>query len=330
MGNVSGSATALTNRNGKIQIMRAIAIIAVVIIHTCPSGMWQVFVRPFVNFAVALFLFLSGYLTKVPVQDMKSFASKRIVKVLIPYVIWTVIYSVAHRHPDRILFNLITTRAAGPFYYIFVYIQFVLLTPLLGKLAASKWQWVGWLIMPVSTVIFTYIPLLTGMKWHSYVTLVWDVSCLCWFSYYYLGLILKNQTSQRTCKTSWLGIAYVLSLLLQMGEGLYWNGLGSSNAGSQTKLTVFISATLFLLLAYQYLKNQRFEGKSKVLRYVGDCSFGIYLSHMLVIGVLEKLPFYDKIPFGVNSLLVVVVCCVCVAIGRKICGPKISGWLGLN
>lgn len=52
------------SRNTTIQIFRAFAIIAVVIIHTLPLGYWQVLIRPFVNFAVAAFLFLSGYLTK--------------------------------------------------------------------------------------------------------------------------------------------------------------------------------------------------------------------------------------------------------------------------
>ena len=52
-------------KNNTIQIFRALAIIAVVMIHTCPSGEWQVFCRPFINFSVATFLLLSGYLTKI-------------------------------------------------------------------------------------------------------------------------------------------------------------------------------------------------------------------------------------------------------------------------
>lgn len=316
-------------KDSKIQSLRAVSIIAVVLIHTCPDGMWQVFARPFVNFAVAVFLFLSGYLTKLPITDCKAFAKKRILKVLIPYVIWTVIYSIAYRNPDRILFNLLTTRAAGPFYYIFVYIQFVLLTPLLEKMAASKWQWIGWLVMPVSTVVFTYLPMLMGYQNHGYVTLLWDVSCLCWFSYYYLGLLLKNQMIKVEIKTPTVVWLYVLSLVLQMAEGLWWNHMGSTNAGSQTKLTVFVSATLFILLIYRYLTDAGRGGKSKLLCLLGDCSFGIYLSHMLIIGVLGKLPFYDQIPFGINTALVIAVCCGCIWISRRICGRKLSGWLGL-
>ncbi len=52
-------------KNKEIQVLRAIAIIAVVLIHTAPTeGLYQVFIRPFINFSVPLFLFLSGYLTK--------------------------------------------------------------------------------------------------------------------------------------------------------------------------------------------------------------------------------------------------------------------------
>ena len=52
-------------RNNMVQIFRALAIIAVVMIHTTPLGNYQVLCRPFINFSVATFLFLSGYLTKV-------------------------------------------------------------------------------------------------------------------------------------------------------------------------------------------------------------------------------------------------------------------------
>ncbi|MEE0236650.1 MAG: hypothetical protein UD961_10885 [Bacteroidales bacterium] len=51
-------------KDRNIQTFRALAIIAVVMIHTTPSGQWQVFCKPFINFAVATFIFLSGYLTK--------------------------------------------------------------------------------------------------------------------------------------------------------------------------------------------------------------------------------------------------------------------------
>ena len=135
-------------------------------IHTTPAGEWQVFCRPFINFAVATFIFLSGYLTRADNEDWASFYRRRIVRVAIPYVIWTVIYSI----PDimstgfsALAKNLLSANANASLYYIFVYIQFVLLTPLISRLARSRFRALGWFIAPVSVLLFRYYGLFTGI-----------------------------------------------------------------------------------------------------------------------------------------------------------------------
>lgn len=141
-------------KSNKVQVLRGLAIIAVVFIHTSPKGFPQVYVRPFVNFAVPLFLFLSGYLTNINQDDWFAFGRKRVARVLVPYIVWSLVYTVLFFHPNKMVFNLLTTKAAIPFYYIFVYIQFVLLTPLIGYMSKSKWSWVGWAISPSSLLIY--------------------------------------------------------------------------------------------------------------------------------------------------------------------------------
>lgn len=46
-----------------LQALRGLAISAVVLIHCLPQCAASIAVRPFLNFSVALFLFLSGVLT---------------------------------------------------------------------------------------------------------------------------------------------------------------------------------------------------------------------------------------------------------------------------
>ena len=65
-------------------MFRAIAIIAVVMIHTTPAGQWQVFCKRFINFAVATFIFLSGYLTKADNENWLKFYIRRITLKLSP------------------------------------------------------------------------------------------------------------------------------------------------------------------------------------------------------------------------------------------------------
>ncbi len=82
--------------NKKIQVLRGISIIAVVLIHTDVEGLVAIFTRPFINFCVATFIFLSGYLTSLNIPNVKSFFKKRLLKMIVPYTIWSIIYTIAY------------------------------------------------------------------------------------------------------------------------------------------------------------------------------------------------------------------------------------------
>ncbi len=144
-----------TKKNENIQHLRGLAIIAVVLIHSNMSDGLRVAIRPFVNYAVALFLFLSGYLTKLNIDNVRELYKRRIIKVAVPYTVWSLIFYVLLSRKSVLDFAIkfLTGRCCGIYYYIFVYIQFVLLTPLISKLIKSKYSCMGWLITPI-TVFF--------------------------------------------------------------------------------------------------------------------------------------------------------------------------------
>lgn len=79
-----------------IQAVRGLAIAAVVLIHCLPQEAASVALRPFLNFAVAAFIFLSGYLTpREKTADAGAFLRRRVGKIAAPYAVWTVLYLVA-------------------------------------------------------------------------------------------------------------------------------------------------------------------------------------------------------------------------------------------
>ena len=300
-------------------------------IHTAPVGIIQVLIRPFINFAVATFLFLSGYLTKFSVaENIKQMYSKRIMRVIIPYLIWSILYCVIYHKIDKLLLNIFTAQANGAMYYIFVYVQFVLLTPALIRLAQStKMRWLGWIVAPVSIVIVKYIPALIGYQVSPFISLVWGFSCLGWFVFYYLGLLLGNDLIDLQINLKILVLIYVLSLLIQMVEGYAWFLMGDVNCGSQLKLSSLISSILFILIVYRYLKDNKYHAY-RIFLGIGDASFGIYLSHMMFIIVLSHISLYNRLPFILNSALILLSSYVCVLIGRKVCGERICRWFGFK
>lgn len=171
--------------SNNIQLLRGLAIIAVVFIHNTPIGMSQIFIRPFINFAVALFLFLSGILTDINRWNPR----KRLIKVLIPYILWTFIYCVLRtcktptQIPLQFIKMLFTASGAAVMYYIWVYCQFTLFTPIMDKLAKSRYKYIGFCISPLEIIIMRLIPLIMGFEWNSYISIMMSVSCLGWFSY---------------------------------------------------------------------------------------------------------------------------------------------------
>ena len=164
----------------KVQIIRGLAILAVVFIHNTPGGKWSVVCRPFLNFSVGMFLFLSGILSSAQRWNPK----KRIVKVIIPYILWTLIYVALYnlRTPKTIprtfFVALIKGDAAAMMYYVFVYCEFTLLIPTIDKLARSKYKYVGFIITPAEIILMRLGPMLIGYQISGTLKAVMHVSCL--------------------------------------------------------------------------------------------------------------------------------------------------------
>ena len=112
-------------------------------------------------------------------------------------------------------------------------------------------------------------------------------------------------------------------------EGYGWYLLGQTNCGTQSKITTLVTSMVLLLIVYTYINNKKYKGDNKLLVKIGDYSFAIYLAHILVIRLLRKIPIWSYVPFVFNTAIVLGITLVCAMIGHKICGNKVSKWLGL-
>lgn len=328
----------IKEKNQKIQILRGISIIAVVLIHTCTSKDVEVFTRPFINFAVAIFLFLSGYLTKFDSFNWKTFYKKRILRILIPYTFWTIFYTTNMFHIggfdfQKYIVNFFTAGAAEPLYYVFMYIQLILLTPLLIKLSKSKYKWLGFTVSPIWSIIYYfYVFTSEHIPKIDMVVLIIGIGGLI---FYYLGLLLGNNIIKRKFKIKILIPLYLISILIQILEGFLWNKAGAEDPGSQMKLSAILTSCIAILIAWCYLNKQK-ENKgefnkviSSIFAKIGDYSLGIYFFHTMVIMSLGWLPWYSRLPYAVNATIVFTLSFSCIFIASKIVRKRISRWLGL-
>lgn len=257
---------------------------------------------------------------------------KRILKVAMPYVLWSLIYTVLHNlnTPTQIpicyLKSLVTGNAAAIMYYIFVYCELTLAVPLIDKLARSKYKYLGFLIAPIEIIFMRLIPMITGYQLNKYIDIIMRISCLGWFTYYYLGYLLGNNIVQIKSSMRRWAILWAGSIVLQIGGDWYFI-MGEINCGTQLKLSSILTGVFFSVIAYKFINSSKYL-ESNYLILLGNCSFGVYFSHLAVMQVLEHIQYYSFVKYPLTAIISVTLSVICVLIGSKVLG-KYSKYLAL-
>ena len=247
-----------------------------------------------VNFAVGMFIFLSGYLTKENENGVyRDIIYRRIKKIIVPYIIWSFIFAIVNRRINTFIPDVFMSKCNGIYYFILVYIQMVLLIPVTFKLLRSRFSKLGWFVTPVSIFLIRYISL-----WFN-IELGFPFQgelFVFWFGFYYLGVSLKNGYINLQLSPKCLTNLCLFSLVIQGVEGFIWYWMGNFDmATTQLKMSSIITTGLFCISAYIYIEagdlnlNEQPVVLKKFLKVLGDNSFGIYLCHMLIIRILNVI-----------------------------------------
>lgn len=136
----------------EINYLRAIAIIGVLIIHTTDStaavknltGLTfsLMYIEELIRFAVPMFIFVSGfvlynkYKSELPVKD---FYKKRFMSILIPYIIFSVLYCIINTQLglfptftfNSVITSIFNFSASGQFWYIQLILTFYIFYPVI-------------------------------------------------------------------------------------------------------------------------------------------------------------------------------------------------------
>lgn len=322
-------------RDSYIQALRGLAIGAVVLIHCLPQEFVTVLIRPFLNFSVALFVFLSGYLTSPSkISDSTAFWHKRLMKILPPYVIWSLFYLIARGHTTlgEIILALVTGGASGQLYFLLVYSQLVLLTPWLVSAINKPYLRIG---------LYAITPVLLGLHicfaLFGLELLYLEAFCGTWLIFYLIGLEWKErilplfESKKNSC-------AHVFAVWLccaacQAVSGLIWFGAGNFDmATTQLRLTSMLSSVMFIsvmMLVSQHIKS--LISSNQLLVSLGDMSFSVYLCHMVPIMVwnrflLLEYPVLSLLKWTVSLILSIAF----VSIAERFLPTRIKGYLGLS
>lgn len=325
-------------KNNKIQIVRAILALFVVAIHTLPDNHnIRIVVRPFLNISVAAFIFLSGYLTKLEI-DTKQFYKKRLLTVLLPYLIFTVAYSAPAMLSSTVVDatkvlckNLITSSAKMHLYYLVVYAELVLLTPLLVKIAKQKKRLFDIAIMSIQP-LFILCVYLGAINHDIFKISPWYVIVFpAWMAYYYFGLLVGNRYKNIKASYKTLLLLFFVGAALQISEGFVWRQLTPMKdlCISQLRITALIQNIPGLLLITKFIRSKK-ETRNKLLEKIGDASFGIYLLHPAFIMVCDKIIARNEVTFLVSFVFATAGSFITVLVLNKFVPKKLLKYCGLS
>lgn len=322
-------------KNLYIQAVRGLAIMAVVLIHCLPQEAAAVALRPALNPAVAVFVFLSGYLTpRERVADVGVFLRRRVGKIAAPYVAWTVVYLVARggAAPLAVLAAFVVGGGSAQLYYLVVYLQLVLLTPWLFRLLERP---------TLRVALYAVTPLVLCARYAFSamgVSLPIQAFCGSWILFYLLGLEWATRIEPwlrgRGADVRYMLAALAVCLVLQEIEGFAWFYVDNYDlATTQLKATSMLtSMCACALVALAAGATRRRLASCGLLVCLGDLSFGVYLSHMAVLMIFRKLFEFVGVAGLLPSLLmwvaVLVASTALIVLCRRVVPKRILVILG--
>ncbi|MFO6494191.1 acyltransferase [Hafnia alvei] len=282
---------------------KGIAIVAVVFIHsfgylsTSPSGSadWYfgIVIRQFINFAVPVFFFISGYLAfSEKYEGTVVFYGKRLKRIVPPYIIWSVIYIsfslvVLRKAPSimDVLVSVINGTSIEIGYFVIALIQLILLTPMLYHVKSMRCHLVILTLVSIIGFLYTYCTNfyspLNKFSAFPYSAIPFFV----WFIFYQSGFILRKYKPLISIKLPLYLIASML--VISIVEAFYlYPYAGYAFSVSQLKISSVGMSLGVCLLVYSTL--ERFKSHNALCN-MGLASYGIYLSHIFIMRIMYKI-----------------------------------------
>ncbi len=307
-------------------LLRIICIVAVLIIHVTSPWEYQfigthsyisesflaILLNQMSRFCVPVFIILSGYglgkkyqnNKKTSFSFLKKFAASRFKKILLPYIVWSVLFIMIYQvfikegFQFKDFINALLTGSADYHFYFFIiiiqcYILFVFLKNLNSKALL--------LLLLLAHLFFTspshfFLPQLGISRPHFH-----SAFFVFWIFYFYAGIfIAKNEISiinwvKQRSKIFILSF-FMISLSIVLGEYIYFSNTmknpGYFNHFNRYSIVLYSIATIFLFYKWDIKITGFFnkhKNKHQALTSIAALTFAVYIFHTIILRLLSSL-----------------------------------------
>ena len=309
--------TSLESRSIHHDLMRILATFAVICIHVCAESLtWEVgryssatwsYLNIFDSisrFAVPVFVMLSGsfVIDKYKENSLKKLYTKNIFRMVCSFVFWALVYVGFNLLKNVILHNpvdkkeLIYSLIRGEYHLWFIPMVIFLyaITPLLKEICSTKKNEQYFLLLACIPVIFNFVNYFITIQPFNY---LFDKAGFQFVSGYTVYYVLGHYLNKYEVLKKHRILIYIFAIFSVIATVFvsYWHYISGKveesflyNYLSPTVLIVAVA--VFLLFKYNVSKISLKEKTQGFIVKLSSLTFGVYLSHMLLVRVFKLTP----------------------------------------
>jgi len=319
----------------EINYLRAVAIIAVLIIHTTDDTaavkklteltFSLLYIEELVRFAVPMFVFVSGfvlynkYKSELP---MKEFYKKRFMAILIPYLIFSIIYDIVNAHlglfPTITLNSVITSifnfNASGHFWYFQLILTFYIFYPAIIAYYEIIKEHFG-IYTFIALFLSILIMYLLGLFIPSF-----EFTLGTPFKYliYFLFGIYLNDNYEQTCRIlESIALKKIMLLVILIISLPFFSMFLCVDPRCGTQISNFIPYYYQLTLISTHLLHMcififclylvlLYKPRIRILQKIGEYSYGIFLVHAIFHNflIIDIFPRFSISPTSLTYYII--------------------------
>ena len=341
----------MTKRQITYDLMRIIAILAVITIHVSAENWYQPtvdnywLINNFINslahpWAVPLFISISGALLLKKDLDYKTIFKKYIPRILLCLIVWHFVYYFFGT-PKFTMANflnglkeLANGNSFSHLWYLYFVLGLYLILPFISKLVKALDKKYLLILIIITAFIGIVIPTIKsitkfdlGIYTETYQIFFFDEM----FTYLLLGYYLSEYKIKNN--KAIIGIS-LLAIILLVLNAWYGNHISIIKNATISYASTYNIVAIPMVIAITSIIYKLFSNKeSKLITTLGELTFGTYLIHFMIIKGLTKYHITANIinPIFGNIILIIGVAIVAYLISfiiskipyvRKIIGLK--------
>lgn len=304
---------------------------------------WMVadFFNAIVRFAVPAFVMVTGALLLHREYEIGHFLRKRLVRVVIPFIFWSLVYVGYSWYNEDVTFtedvwrniamvlHLLKTGSAYHLWYVYMLIGLYFFIPIIGKFVrnASEKEILYFLVVWFAVMLISQ-PYLS--RYNPSV----DMHYFAGFAgYLVLGHYLAFKEFNIRHLQLWMILLFVASvLLIALGSRMLAGGSpwpGTMFYEPVSPFVVLLSGSAFMV--FKLSKTNLSPVMIRIRDFAGNFNYGIYLAHALILFLLDDLLGISYklctpiVSIPLTALICLVITLALVWLVNKI--PVVGKWI---